>query len=232
MMVGVEDILSQIPFGKMQYYIILFHFWMFSTTAFLCYNYCFFLLDPMYRCSYTSEYANVHGIPGQTVGNLTTYEGSCTREEVCSGEPALLKWAVDWTSSYSLENWFVLLDIHCASSFEVGLFGSLYFAGFLLSSALIPPFADKYGRKFFVIIVCVVQTIGFGLMILIPNLTLYYVLNFILGASVTCKAMVAYTHLMEWIPGKEGHISGLIFGFDGLMFVICPPILVYITRNT
>ena len=54
------------------------------------------------------------------------------------------------------------------------------------------------------------------------NSTLYYIMNFVLGVSVPLKAMIAYTHLMEWCPGKEGLVSGIIFCYDGLIFVFCP----------
>ena len=43
--------------------------------------------------------------------------------------------------------------------------------------------------------------------------------------------MIAYTHLMEWITGYESTFSGLLFFYDGLMFIICPLILVYVTKN-
>ena len=122
--------------------------------------------------------------------------------------------------------------MHCASSFEIGLFGSLYFAGYLISSAIMPFFADRYGRKTLIIGGCSIQAACFLLMVLFPNLSLYFVMNFILGTTVTARGMVAYAHMMEWVRGKEGLITGLLFGYDGLVIVICPPILLYITKNT
>ena len=46
------------------------------------------------------------------------------------------------------------------------------------------------------------------------------------------KSMIAYTHLMEWIPGKESLISGVLFCFDGTLFLICPLVLLYVTNDT
>lgn len=54
----------------------------------------------------------------------------------------------------------------------------------------------------------------------------------LLGASCPLKAMIAYTHLMEWIPGKEPLVSGLLFCYDGFLFVLCPLLLVYVSNNT
>jgi len=44
--------------------------------------------------------------------------------------------------------------------------------------------------------------------------------------------MIAYTHMMEWVHGYESLISGLLFFYDGFMFVLCPIMLVYVTKNT
>lgn len=45
------------------------------------------------------------------------------------------------------------LDLFCASSFEIGFFGSCFFLGYISSCLVFPPLADKYGRKRFIIAV-------------------------------------------------------------------------------
>ncbi len=42
--VHLDEIIHAIPFGKMQWYLIFFHFFMYVSTSFLIYNYCFFLM--------------------------------------------------------------------------------------------------------------------------------------------------------------------------------------------
>lgn len=44
--------------------------------------------------------------------------------------------------------------------------------------------------------------------------------------------MIAYTHLMEWCHGYESLVSGLLFFYDGFMFVLCPILLLYVSINT
>lgn len=225
MMVSIEDILEAIPFGRMQYFIVIFHFLMFVTTSFLVYNYCFFLMFPQYKCMFNDP---TSGLPKEG------FE-TCTKEDICGISPLssyLNKWEVDYSSRFSLNNWLSLLDMHCSSSLEIGLFGTLFFAGYLVSCAVFPPMADKYGRKIFTIAVCVIQTICFALMIFVPNLLLYYVMNTILGASVPLKGMIAYTHMMEWVHGKEPLVSGILFCYDAFIFVLSPLVLLYLTVNT
>ena len=150
------------------------HFLMFSTTSFVVYNYCFLLMMPQYLCSYPDP-----NDPTKTI------QSSCTRDQFCSadvlGKPS--SWEVDWTNRFSLNNWISILDMHCSSSFEIGLFGSLFFAGYLLSCAIFPPLSDKFGRKIFTVGVCFVQAIAFALMIFMPNTFVYYLMNAVIGAT-------------------------------------------------
>lgn len=62
---------------------------------------------------------------------------------------------IDWTSNYSLNNWIVQLGLYCVPAYEIGLFGSCFFFGYLCSCLVFPPLADMYGRKPFVIAVCI-----------------------------------------------------------------------------
>ena len=122
--------------------------------------------------------------------------------------------------------------MHCSPNFEKGLFGTLFFAGFLVSCAIFPLMAERYGRKIFVIIVTLLQAICYTLMLTFPNINLYLAMNFAIGLSAPLKGMIAYTHLMEWIPGKERLSTKLFFVYDGLISVICPLLLLYFTKNS
>lgn len=44
--------------------------------------------------------------------------------------------------------------------------------------------------------------------------------------------MIAYTHLMEFLPTKVSEVSGVIFFLDDFIQVISPLILMYVTTNT
>lgn len=139
---------------------------------------------------------------------------------------------IDWSNHQSLRNWIISLDLYCASSFQVGLFGSLFFFGYLIACAIFPPLADIYGRKRFVIGVCILQTFIFSLMLFVPNLMLFYTMIFIFGASSPVKNMIAYTHLMEFLPTQVSEVSGFLFFVDDFLQVICPLILMYLSTNT
>jgi len=42
------------------------------------------------------------------------------------------------------------MNLLCESKFKIGLFGSCYFLGELITFIVVPPLADAYGRKFIV----------------------------------------------------------------------------------
>jgi MFS family permease len=124
------------------------------------------------------------------------------------------------------------MDLYCASSFEIGLYGSMFFIGYLFSCVIFPPLADVYGRKNFVIAVCIIHGLCFLSLLFIPHIFAFYVTIFIFGAAGPLKNMIAYTHLMEFLPSKVSEISGFLFFIDDFLQVICPLIFMYITVNT
>jgi hypothetical protein len=43
--------------------------------------------------------------------------------------------------------------------------------------------------------------------------------------------MVAYTHVMEFLPDRESRVSGAFMCFDGLLFFLSPLFLQYVSNN-
>ena len=52
---------------------------------------------------------------------------------------------VNWNSEYSLYNYVEILDLRCATSFELGLFAAFNFLG-LVSGFSLAKYGDIYGR--------------------------------------------------------------------------------------
>lgn len=156
----------------------------------------------------------------------------CTRQQFCELEIPNREDYIDWSNKYSLRNWIIRLDLYCGSSFEIGFFGSCFFIGYLSSCLIFPPLADVYGRKIFVIAVCVAQGLCFVTLLFIPSILVFYVAILIFGVSVPLKNMIAYTHMMEFLPGRVTQVSGILFFFDGMILVISPLCLMYLSINT
>jgi len=54
---------------------------------------------------------------------------------------------IDQSSEFTLYNWIQQYQLGCTPKSTIGLFGSLYFAGLLLGSLIVPRASDLYGRK-------------------------------------------------------------------------------------
>lgn len=147
-------------------------------------------------------------------------------------EKNFVNWSIDWEDQYALNNWFESLNLHCEPNILVGLFGMIYFAGYLISCAIIVPMADKNGRKIFLTIGCIIQALVFLSMILFENIYVYLLGNFLIGFTVPMKNIIGLSHLLEHLPGKESIVSGILFCWEGSIFVFSPAILLFITIDT
>ncbi len=124
------------------------------------------------------------------------------------------------------------MNLHCASSFDIGFFGSCFFLGYISSCLVFPPLADSFGRKKFIVAVLIEQALCYLVFIFVPIPIVYYIVIFIFGSSVPLKNMIAYTHLMEFLPGRVSAMSGFMIFLDGMILVASPLILMYVTKNT
>ena len=137
-----------LPFGKFHTILIVIHVILYISSSFTIYNMGFLQMIPAYQCS----------VPQTGNSSSPLVFQSCTREEMCllkeqqasnNQDPDILQRRAipDWSQTRSLQNWITWLDLDCVSGVTIGLFGTLYFAGFLISSLAFSPMSDKYGRK-------------------------------------------------------------------------------------
>jgi len=73
------------------------------------------------------------------------------------------------------------MDLHCANNYQIGMFGSLYFAGFLISCLIFPPLSDKYGRKNLFLLGGFAQMIVVLVMLLDKSIEIQLIMIFSLG---------------------------------------------------
>ena len=52
-----------------------------------------------------------------------------------------------------------------------------------------------------------------------------------MGFTQPVKTMIAYTHLMEFLPERENIVSGLFMFFDGLVIVVTPPLFIWVSQD-
>ena len=97
----------------------------------------------------------------------------CTNGEVRQG----VQFELDYEQSETIYNWIAQMDLYCISKFEIGLFGSIYFIGFVISGFLLM-LADRYGRRTMTFYGVILASISAYLLFLCKNLNLGYLLVF------------------------------------------------------
>ena len=54
---------------------------------------------------------------------------------------------------------------------------------------------------------------------------------FMLGFAQPIKSMIAYSHLMEYVPTRECKVSGAFMFIDGLVIVVTPFLIHWISTD-
>ena len=107
---------------------------------------------------------------------------------------------VDEENSLSLDNWITEYGMACSPSYQLSLFGSLFFIAVVISSLIFVPLADKFGRRKVnlcgIALACIAQTV----MIFSTSRSFSYCLIFIIGLAMPPRSFVGYIYCMEFLP--------------------------------
>lgn len=110
----------------------------------------------------------------------------------------------------------------CASKYEFGLFGSMFFIAVVISSLLFTPLADKFGRRPIMLIGSAIYSIAMTVILFSTSRQFTYGLIFILGLSMPMNVFVGYIYAMEFIPKRRtSYTSAVLMGNDGLVMAMC-----------
>ena len=85
---------------------------------------------------------------------------SCQPSDFCD-DPRLVSFTPNLALSESYDNFINRLDLACASSSNVGMIGSAYFLGWVVSLLILPRLSDLYGRNKLIQSGAVVSTLAF-----------------------------------------------------------------------
>ena len=122
--------------------------------------------------------------------------------------------------------------MECAPKYELGLFGSLYFAAVVLGSLIFPPIADKIGRRPVTLIGLLLAAISQTCILFSPSLKFTYALYFLTGLAMPMRVFVGYIYAMEFLPlGKTSMATALTLGCDGFVIALASLWFLYISQD-
>lgn len=162
--------------------------------------------------------------------DLVSYR-KCTKDEICSN--TTLKWEVDFSKEESLENWTQKLNLYCTPSYQLGLFGSMFFFGAFIGSFILPRLADLLGRR-------PIYLFGLSLYALTAlihpfssSFYLTFTLIFMGGISESGRYYVGFVYLQELMPpSKWQTYSGLMIFIVHAIAKICYDLYFYkVSKN-
>ncbi|CAI2363877.1 unnamed protein product [Moneuplotes crassus] len=136
----------------------------------------------------------------------------------------------DFTDTTSLKNWITELDMYCVAPYQVSLFGSIYFAGYLIGSLLFG-YTSKFGRRINLIVssFCTVATVAS--IVFITNVYIRYLGMFFLGVW-TIQKVAAYIICIEICPFKKQYIlATIVLAFDYSPYPISSLYFRFINNN-
>ena len=122
--------------------------------------------------------------------------------------------------------------MECASRYEWGLFGSLFFFAGVVGSIILTPFADWIGRRKILIIGLIIQALSMTALLLTKSPYLAYTLVFLIGLAVPPRQTVGFIYCMEFLPIKSTALATAItLGIDNLGMLWASLYFLYISRD-
>lgn len=109
----------------------------------------------------------------------------------------------------------------CVEKNKIGLIGSMYFAGWFATTLIIPPLADKIGRKWISFVSIVVTSFTMIVVLFSRSVDLTIAMFFLMGACCPGRASVSYVYLNEFLTPKWRIAWGTAWGLiDGSTYII------------
>ncbi|CAN9503786.1 unnamed protein product [Ophioblennius macclurei] len=190
---------------------------------------------PPFQCRDNSADGNQTFVPGAVASNLSFPEASCfTSDVLLRGNgtervPCGHGWVYSQEvfESTTVTEW----DLVCGKAGLNSLGSSIYMFGLLVGSVIFGAMADRYGRRFVLLLSIALQTI-FGVAVAFaPNFIVYAILRFAVGTTISGIIINAFVLGTEWTCTKRRMLAGIITDYAfGLGYMLLAGIA-YLIRD-
>ena len=124
----------------------------------------------------------------------------CTRDEICAENLQKSDYKPVVTESEYLENWVEKLDLLCRPDSQIGLLGSCFFIGIIISILWVPKTSDKVGRTNLIFLTFAAQLISQLSLYYTTSLEVAYFFMIVVGMTLPGKNIVCFNYVLECIP--------------------------------
>jgi len=106
------------------------------------------------------------------------------------------------------------------------MFGTVIYASEVLCNLILPPVADKYGRRNFVYVGSVIQLLVYLVVSFSTSYDLSIIMITLFGVTMSIRMFITYPHLMEVLPPSVApSVSNNLFFLDGFIYMLSPLML-------
>lgn len=134
-----------------------------------------------------------------------------------------------------IDNWVSpeKLDLLCEPKYKIGLLGSFYFAGVVLTILWVPLISDRcFGRRKIFLISYTIFIIGFSGLIWSHSLIETYVYMFIIGACFPGRIIIGLTYLIEFFnPDQAKNVVTYFFLSEPIFLILLTAWYQFIDRS-
>ncbi|KAF7664681.1 hypothetical protein LDENG_00168470 [Lucifuga dentata] len=181
---------------------------------------------PPHHCRESSGSAarNQSSSPGAFSLNLSLSESSCYSDDLLRDnrtERVLCEqgwvYSKETFHSTTVTEW----DLVCEDSSLNSLGSSIYMSGLLVGSVLFGAMADRYGRRFTLLLSLALQAV-FGVAVAFaPSFPVYVILRFVVGTTISGVIINAFVLGTEWTCTQRRMLAGIITDFAfGLGYIL------------
>jgi len=179
-----------------------------NSISFFFYQIPFLVQKQVYSCEFS--------IPDQNMQEV------CTVENICSDDPRISSWEIDYSDDRSLNNWQQQLGLMCEPDYKGALLGSISLFAMLATLPFLPPLADKYGRKWVFVVGRFIECILFTILMSTSSWTLMMAVMAGFGMTTTTRMTVGITYMQELFPTHRQVLILVMFWVEGsLIYMLC-----------
>jgi MFS transporter, putative metabolite:H+ symporter len=132
-------------------------------------------------------------------------------------------------SDSTLINWIDKFGMQCAPKQQFGMFGSMFFAGVVIGSLVLPRLSDIYGRRKIAIIGNYMHLIPGSIFLMTQDFYLSLLLIFFMGIAMGGRVFVGYVWMSENMRVKDvSKATAAMFTIDALAIYVAA---VYFKRH-
>ena len=142
----------------------------------------------------------------------------CTEPDFC-GNPSV-EMFVDREHPRSIYNWSEKMGLICRPGWQIGLFGSSYFAGYVSTLLWMPQYADRNGRKKYFQYAMIINSFLYIVIMLSTNYTVTLISLLTVGFFTSWRQGVGFPYMIEFVGQKYRAIYGTAFSIFGSTFGI------------